>query len=59
MGAGATLLQADPDGIDDPVSFFSKKFNSHQLNYSVVEMETLALIWAMQHFEVYLGEVDL
>lgn len=32
--------------------FFSRKFTSNQLNYSVVEKEALALIWALQHFAV-------
>lgn len=30
VGAGATLLQSGLDGVDHPVSFFSRKFNSHQ-----------------------------
>ena len=55
MGAGGVLLQVDDFGIDRPVSFFSKKFNKHQLNYSVVEKEALALIWSLQQFEVYVG----
>ena len=38
-----------------PVAFFSRKFNKYQLNYSVIEKEALALIWALQHFDVYLG----
>lgn len=38
-----------------PVSFFSKKFNLYQLNYSTIEKETLALVWALQHFDVYVG----
>lgn len=25
------------------------------MNYSVIEKETLALLWASQHFEVYVG----
>ncbi len=29
--------------------------NSYQLNYSVIEKEALALIWALQYFEVYIG----
>jgi hypothetical protein len=29
--------------------------NSYQLNYSVVEKEVLALIFGLQHFEVYVG----
>lgn len=31
------------------------RFNSFQLNYSVIEKETLALIWALQHFDIYVG----
>lgn len=55
VGAGAVLLQKDDGGVNKPVCFFSKKFNLHQLNYSIIEKETLALIWALQHFSVYLG----
>lgn len=55
LGAGALLLQAGENEIDHPVSFFSKKFNFYQLNYSIVEKEALALIRALQHFEVYVG----
>lgn len=44
VGVGAVLLQADVQGVDCPISYFSKKFNSNQLNYSVVEKEVLALI---------------
>ncbi len=55
VGAGAVLMQENQQGFDCPVSFFSKKFNSHQLNYSIIEKEALALIWALKHFEVYVG----
>lgn len=56
VGAGAVLvLQLGEGGIEHLVSFFSRKFNSYQLNYSVVEKEALALVWALRHFEVYLG----
>lgn len=55
IGAGAVLLQENCDNVDCPVSFFSRKFNKFQLNYSVIEKEALGLIWALQHFEVYLG----
>ena len=50
---GAVLLQVDDLGVDKPVSFFfSKKFNSYLLNYSTIEKEALALIWALKHFDV-------
>ncbi len=55
VGAGAVLFQADDQGVSRPVCFFSKKFNRHQINYSVIEKETLALIRALQHFSVYVG----
>ena len=55
VGAGAVLLQLDEQGIERPVSYFSRKFNTYQLNYSVIEKEALALIWALQHFYVYVG----
>lgn len=54
-GIGAVLLQADTNGIEHPVSYFSKKFNSHQKNYSTVEKETLALLLSLQNFEVYVS----
>lgn len=37
------------------VNHFSQKFNTCQLNYSVIEKETLGLVWALQHFEVYVN----
>lgn len=55
VGAGGVLLQMDEFAIERLVSFFSKKFNGHQLNYLAIEKETLALIWSLKHFEVYVG----
>ena len=54
FGIGAVLLQEDNNGIDHQVCYFSKKFNKHQKNYSTIEKECLALILAIQQFEVYL-----
>ena len=53
--AGAVLLQDDDQGVEHPVGYFSKKFNCHQRNYSTVEKETLALVLALQHFDVYVS----
>ena len=55
MGAGAALMQVDEKGIEHPVSYFSHKFNQHQVNYSTIEKEALALLLALQHFDVYLN----
>lgn len=55
LGAGAVLPQVDADGLVHPVGYFSKKFNSCQRRYSTIEQETLALLLALQFFEVYIG----
>ncbi len=55
VGAGAVLLQEDKGEINHPVCYYSKKFNRSQRNYSTIEKEALALLLALQHFEVYVG----
>ena len=55
-GEGAMLEQEDDEGMKHPVSYFSKKLNKCQCNYSTIEKEALALILALQHFEVYLSK---
>jgi hypothetical protein len=55
VGAGAVLLQMCDTGIDCPVAYFSRKFNSCQRNYSTIEKECLALVWAIQQFQIYIG----
>ena len=55
IGAGAVLLQEQPNGVEHPIAYYSKKFNKHEKNYSTIEKEGLALIIALQHFEVYLN----
>ncbi|XP_068238379.1 uncharacterized protein [Palaemon carinicauda] len=53
LGVGAVLLQDDSEGIEHPVSYFSRKLNEHQKKYSTIEKEALALVLALQHFEIY------
>jgi len=61
VGSGGVLLQEGGKGIDHPVCYHSYKFNNHQKNYSTCKIETLSLLLALQHFQVYLeaavGEV--
>jgi len=54
VAAGAVLLQEDDEGVEHPVCYFSKKFNKNQRNYSTIEKECLALLLALQHFELYI-----
>lgn len=53
-GVGAVLLQDGTSGVEHPVCYFSKKFNSHQKHYSTIEKEALALILVLDHFDVVL-----
>ena len=55
IAMGAVLMQVDDSGIDHPVSFYSKKLDKHQQNYSVVEKEALSLLSALRHYNVYIG----
>ena len=52
--AGRVLMKEDGNGVDYPVSYFSKKSNKHRKNFSTIEKECLSLILTPQHFEVYL-----
>ena len=55
VGCGAILTQEGKDKVEHPICYFSKKFNKHQQNYSTIEKECLALLLALQHFDVYLN----
>ena len=54
---GSVLLQIGNDGVDHPVAYYSNELNKHQLNYSTIEKELLALVLSLQHFEVYVSSV--
>ena len=46
---GAVLLQTDPEtGVLHAIEYMSHTLNVHQGNYSTVEKECLALVWAIQ-----------
>ena len=56
VAAGAVLLQEDDEGVEHPVCNLSKK---SQKNYSTIAKECLALVLALQHFEVYVTSSSL
>lgn len=55
VGVGSVLMQEDDAALDHPIAYFSKKLNKHQRNYSTIEKETLALVLAVNHFEIYIS----
>ena len=52
-GVGAALLQDFTDG-RFPIAYASKKLLSRERNYSVIERECLAIVFAIKKFEKYL-----
>lgn len=50
---GAVLMQEEK-GVLHPVFYASKKLNPCERNYSTIEKECLALVWAVKRFHIYL-----
>ena len=59
VAAGAVTLQEDDQGVGHPVCYFSKKFNKSQKSYATIKKECLALVLALQHFDVYVTSSSL
>ena len=52
-GIGA-VLSVVRDGQDQPVAYFSKRLTPAERNYSVTELECLAVVKAIDHFAIHL-----
>ena len=53
-GVGAVLSQADTEGVDHPIAYFSRKLLPRKEKYATVEKECLAVKLAVEAFCVYL-----
>lgn len=53
-GYGAVLLQTHPDGKKHAAAYFSKVTQGAESKYHSYELETLAVVKALQHFRHYL-----
>ena len=53
-GLGAVLSQRRGDNQLHPVAFASRALSAAEKNYSITELETLAVVWAIQHYHAYL-----
>ena len=54
QGLGAVLSQRLADQKLHPVAFGSTALSPPEKNYSVTELETLTVVWAIKHFHAYL-----
>lgn len=54
VGIGSVLTQTDDEGHDRPIYYFSRKLNKHQRNYTVTELECLAVVESIKKFRPYI-----
>ena len=54
LGIGAVLSQAQENGHNHPVAYASRALSQQEANYSITELETLAVVWALTYFHTYL-----
>ena len=54
LGLGAVLSQPQEDGRTHPVAYASRALSPQEANYSITELETLAVVWAITYFHTYL-----
>lgn len=49
-GPGTVLSQQQNDGLQHRVAYASCSLSPAERNYCVTDLETLAIVWPMQHF---------
>ncbi|UYV70988.1 hypothetical protein LAZ67_8001340 [Cordylochernes scorpioides] len=54
LGIAGILKQVHPDGKIYPVQYFSRTLRSHERNYSISELECLAIVESVEKFRIYL-----
>ena len=54
IALGIVLAQSGEGNIDHPIAFSSRKFSTAEKNYTTIEREGLAMVYALQKFRQYL-----
>ena len=54
QGFGVVLEQENEGGIRHPIAYASRPTNSAEMKYAPTELEVAALVFALEHFGVYL-----
>jgi hypothetical protein len=53
-GLGAVLSQNDEAGQEHPIVFLSRSLTDAEKNYTITELECLAIVWSVKKLHVYL-----
>ncbi|UYV74014.1 hypothetical protein LAZ67_11001834 [Cordylochernes scorpioides] len=56
QGIAGILKQVHPDGQVHPVQYFSRALRAHERNYTVSELECLAIVESVDKFRIYLTD---
>jgi hypothetical protein len=54
IALGVVLAQLGIGDIDHPLAFSSRKLSTTDINYTTIEREGLAMVYALQNFRHYL-----
>ncbi|UYV63009.1 hypothetical protein LAZ67_2002835, partial [Cordylochernes scorpioides] len=57
QGIAGVLKQQHPDGTLHPVQYYSRALRPHEKNYTITELECLAVIDSVEKFRIYLAGV--
>ena len=53
-GIGALLGQKDEQGRFHPIAYASRRLNEHESKYGISDLEGMAVVWAIKHWDYYL-----
>ena len=54
LGVGGVLGQKDDDGMEHPIVYLSRSLTPAEGNYTITELECLAIIWCVRKLHFYL-----